>query len=140
MENKTSQKFSAQDQSSGEPRFVISGVYRESSFQAHIWRPPTDVFETENDIVVRMEIAGMRDSEFNIGLEKRILSIRGGRPALSEHGAYYQMEINTGEFLSLVELPTAVDFDQVKAEYQDGFLSIVLPKAITQRIDVHQRK
>ncbi|MBT3239326.1 MAG: Hsp20/alpha crystallin family protein [Chloroflexi bacterium] len=139
MKNKTTQNFSPQDQSSGEPRFVISGVYRQTSFQAHIWRPPTDVFETENDIVVRMEIAGMRDSEFNIGLEKRILSIRGGRPPLSEHGAYYQMEINTGEFLSLVELPTAVEFDQINAEYQDGFLTIVLPKAITQRIDVNQK-
>lgn len=138
MENKTIQHLSPRERTSGEPRFVISSYYRHTSFQAHIWRPPTDVFETENSIIIRMEIAGMCDSEFNIGLENRILSIRGGRPALSEHGAYYQMEINTGEFLSLVELPTAVEFDQIKADYSDGFLTLVLPKSVTQHIDVRQ--
>ena len=117
---------------------MISSFYRHTSFQAHIWRPPTDVFETEKAIIIRIEIAGMCNSEFNIGLEKGILSIRGGRPALSEHGAYYQMEINTGEFLSLVELPTAVEFDHLKVDYVDGFLTLVLPKSIKQHVDVRQ--
>ncbi len=130
MENKTLKELSPHRKSFGETRFVISSVYQKKSLQAHIWRPPTDVFETENEIVVRLEIAGMGDSEFNIALEKRILSIRGSRPGLSEHGAYYQMEINTGEFLSLVELPTLVEFDEIKAEYVDGFLTILLPKSI----------
>lgn len=119
-----------------EPRFIISTSYRRWTTRTHIWQPPTDVFETEVAIVVQMEIAGMQNAEFIISIDKRLLSISGNRPGIAEQGAYYQMEISSGEFLSIVELPTAVVYDKVEAVYQDGFLRIFLPKAVPSRIDV----
>jgi HSP20 family protein len=93
------------------------------------WRPPTDVYETEEAIIVRVEIAGMKDADFIISLEGRHLSIRGIRADVSERRAYYQMEIPFGEFDTEIELPSAVIVDEVQASYREGFLKVVLPKA-----------
>ncbi len=49
------------------------------SARPHVWRPPTDVFETEDAIIVRVEIAGMLENDFSIVLDGRYLSIRGMR-------------------------------------------------------------
>jgi HSP20 family protein len=78
----------------------------------------------------------MHESEFIISLENRSLTISGNRQGPAEKGAYYQMEIPSGEFISIVELPNAVVYDKVEAIYQDGFLRVVLPKAIPSRIEV----
>lgn len=102
----------------------------------HIWRPYTDVYETEDAYTVRVEIAGMRNADFTLSLEGRFLVIRGLRPDVSERRAYHQMEIPFGEFLSEVELPGPVDAEDVEATYQDGFLRILLPKARPQHIDI----
>jgi HSP20 family protein len=124
--------------SSEEPRFVISTVYKKWTSRTHIWQPPTDVYETDKAIVVQVEIAGMRDSDITISLEDRTLTISGTRPGPGESGAYHQMEIPSGDFLSVVELPIAVNYDEIEAFYQDGFLRIVLPKALPKRIKTNK--
>ncbi len=102
----------------------------------HIWRPPTDVYEVDETIIVRVEIAGMRDAEFSISLEERYLTIRGLRPDVPERRAYYQMEIPFGEFITEVELPCQVVVDEIEAIYRDGFLRIVLPKLRPSQIKI----
>jgi HSP20 family protein len=102
----------------------------------HAWRPPTDVYETDDLLVVRVEIAGMREEDFIISLTDRLLSIRGMRQEAPERRAYYQMEIYFGEFHSEVELPCAVVPEKVKAEYEDGFLRLELPKELPLRIRI----
>lgn len=93
------------------------------------WRPPTDVYETETDVVVQMEIAGMRDGHFHLALNDRHLVVSGYRAGrASERRAYHQMEINSGEFRADVELPAAVDPESVSAEYEDGLFRIALRK------------
>jgi HSP20 family protein len=92
------------------------------------WQPPTDVYETEEGIIVRVEIAGMNEADFSIVLDGRYLSIRGVRQDMSERRAYHQMEIRFGEFSVDVELPAVVDVENVQAIYQNGFLKIMLPK------------
>jgi len=104
--------------------------------RVHIWRPYTDVYETEDAYTVRVEIAGMRNADFTLSLEERFLIIRGIRPDVLERRAYHQMEIPFGEFLSEVELPGPVNVDGVEATYQDGFLRIVLPKVRPKHIDI----
>ncbi len=100
------------------------------------WRPPADVYETEQAIVVRVEIAGMRESDFSIELNGRYLSIRGARPDPAERRAYHQMEIRFGEFLLEMELPVYVEVDQVQAVYNNGFLRVTLPKARPRQISI----
>jgi HSP20 family protein len=97
------------------------------------WRPPTDVYETETCIEVRVEVAGMREEDFRISLADSILIIAGRREDPSPKQAYQQMEIFWGEFRTEVYLPRAVDEERVEASYKDGFLLIVLPKAEAQQ-------
>jgi HSP20 family protein len=102
----------------------------------HAWRPPTDVYETDTTIVVRVEIAGMREEDFTILLVERILLIKGTRQEVSERRAYYQMEIPFGDFSTEVELPSPIITEETEAVYRDGFLRIVMPKARPQQIKV----
>lgn len=107
------------------------------TLRPHAWRPPTDVYETEEAVVVRVEIAGMAEADFVIVLDGHSLSIRGLRPDVSERRrAYYQMEIRFGEFSVEVELPAPVDVDNVEAIYQNGFLKVLLPKSHPKQIHI----
>jgi HSP20 family protein len=102
----------------------------------HAWRPPTDVYETENAIIIRVEVAGMRESDFTITLVERTLTIRGVRQDVAERRAYHQMEIPFGEFNTEVELPYEIISDKVEAVYRDGFLRITLPLAQPKHIKI----
>jgi HSP20 family molecular chaperone IbpA len=94
----------------------------------HVWRPPTDVFETEQSIRIQVEVAGMEESDFAVVLDRDVLKISGTRKDHSERRVYHQMEIHTGEFLSEVDLSTKVDPECIRAHYHDGFLTIELHK------------
>ena len=97
--------------------------------RSSVWSPPTDVYETEDAYVVRVEIAGMREEDFEVLLANNTLLVSGSRPDHTERRAYQQMEIRFGKFSTAINLPGAVDIEQARAEYKDGFLTIVLPKA-----------
>lgn len=96
--------------------------------RSSIWSPPTDVYETEENYVIKVEIAGMRDEDFDVAFENNILMISGYRSDLNERRAYHQMEIRFGRFELAVEVPVLLDIEKATAEYKDGFLTIVLPK------------
>ncbi len=101
--------------------------------RSHVWSPPTDEYETDETYVVLVEIAGMRDEDFEVSLENNTLQISGSRPDFLERRAYQQMEIRFGKFATAVNLPGPVNIEQAHAEYQDGFLTIVLPKATSNQ-------
>lgn len=105
------------------------------------WRPPTDVYETDDCVVVKVEVAGMEEGEFTISLSDRNLTVTGVRhdPAVEVEGltlSYQQMEIRYGEFKTEVYLPWAIVEDEIEATYEDGFLRMVLPKARVQKVPV----
>jgi Molecular chaperone (small heat shock protein) len=98
------------------------------SIHSYAWNPPTDVYETEASFVVRLEVAGMRQSDFSIDVEDNFLIISGIRSESPEHRTYHQMEIRFGEFSSAIEIPTGADVSKAQADYEDGFLNVVMPK------------
>lgn len=100
------------------------------------WRPPTDVYETDTCMVVKVEIAGMREEDFAISLDSRRLVISGVRHDPAAKLGYQQMEILYGHFETDVHLPRAIDVDGIEATYQNGFLSIILPKARPRQVPV----
>ena len=102
----------------------------------HLWSPPTDVYETGKEIVVRVEIAGVNIGDFDIDFVDGVLSIRGNRADLSERKAFHQMEIRYGAFQASLKITIPVNADEISAEYRDGFLMIKLPKASTKRIRI----
>lgn len=122
----------------GSSRTSIQITSREEKWSGHIriWQPPTDLYEKPDAYVVQVEVAGMQDGEFQISLEGHTVVVSGTRLVPNEAQAYYQMEIPSGEFITTVELPGAVDYQQVEAEYSDGFLTIILPKASPSQVDV----
>ncbi len=109
-------------------------------FQSQVWRPPTDVYETENEVVVRIEIAGMREDDFTIYLEGRSLQVRGMRADIPGRRSYHQMEIRHGEFSSEVTLPFDVNLENIEAVYSAGFLKINLPKIQNQHIPIQSNQ
>lgn len=111
-------------------------IHWRNGVRSHIWRPATDVYETGDSIVVRVEIAGMQEEDFSISLNGSQLTVRGNRPDIQERRAYHQMEIFFGEFTTEVELPGPVVSDQVTAEYITGFLRLVFPKDQPKKIRV----
>lgn len=98
-----------------------------------VWNPPTDVYETESNLTIRVEVAGMRDEDFDVAIEKNILMIGGTRPDQNERRAYHQMEIMYGKFEIAIQLPMELDIDSARAEYKDGFLTIIFPKGNAQQ-------
>ena len=108
------------------------------SWQVHssIWSPPTDEYETNDAYIVRVEIAGMREEDFEVVVENDTLLISGYRPDLPERRAYHQMEIRFGKFATAIGLPGPVNVDKASAEYKDGFLTVNLPKAKSNQITV----
>jgi HSP20 family protein len=93
------------------------------------WSPPTDLFERTDEYVVRVEIAGMHEADFEVVYANGVLVISGQRPDQDQRRAYHQMEIHFGKFSSAVALPGPVDLDHSQAEYRNGFLVVTLPKA-----------
>jgi HSP20 family protein len=95
-----------------------------------LWRPPTDVFETENEVVILMELAGMKQKDFSIALQDNILTIKGDRKERSwpEKMTYRNMEINYGMFERNIYLPEDINPKEVSANYQDGYLVIKILK------------
>ncbi|MBX3045895.1 MAG: Hsp20/alpha crystallin family protein [Anaerolineales bacterium] len=111
-----------------EVRFRLTTISRQWAARPHLWRPPTDLLETEQAYVVRVEVAGMQEAELNIAIEGREMAIYGLRQQPAEQAAYYQMEVRFGEFLSALQLPGEINTDGIQAVYQDGFLTVTLPK------------
>ena len=105
-----------------------------------VWRPPTDVYETDDSIVVQVEIAGLKEGDFEIFLGKRLLTIRGTRHESGGRLSYQQMEIRYGEFLTEAHLPLAVESNRTEASYENGFLLVRLPKTAKRRVTVVEVK
>lgn len=104
---------------------------REGSARAH-WVPNTDVYATENGLVIKVELAGMRSEHLEITVDGTRLRITGNRPdgCRSPKCNFLVMEINYGAFESVLELPAGYDLTQAKAAYLNGFLRIDVPVAV----------
>ncbi len=105
------------------------------SFDTETWRPPTDVYETDEALVVNMAIAGASEKDISIVLEGDTLTISGRRIDPSDHKklCFYLMEIRYGYFERSISLPKYVDENNIEARYKDGFLSINVPKSARPR-------
>jgi HSP20 family protein len=104
--------------------------------QSSIWSPPTDVYETNDAYAVRVEVAGMREDDFEVAVENNVLMVSGSRQDIPGRRAYHQMEIRFGKFAAAIGLPGPVDVDLAVAQYADGFLTITLPKSKPNQIKV----
>jgi HSP20 family protein len=94
------------------------------------WTPALDVHEDKDNFVVHAELPGMKREEIEVSLHDGMLSISGERKLDKqyEEAEVYRTERFFGKFQRTVTLPAPVAADKVKAQYQDGILTITLPK------------
>lgn len=94
------------------------------------WVPNTDVFLTDEGMVIRVELAGMRREDLELTVEGQRIAISGHRSDGCRDGKckFLIMEINYGPFYTTVDLPAGYDLTQAKASYQNGFLRIDVPE------------
>jgi len=94
-----------------------------------------DVYQTENDIVIKSTIAGVKPENLDVGINNDMLTIKGERTSeedVSEENYYYQ-ECYWGPFSRSVVLPTDVITDKIDATLKNGILTVRLPKADTTK-------
>jgi HSP20 family protein len=96
------------------------------------FRPPADVYESEQALIVRAEIAGLRDGDFEVQLYEDALVIAGRRQSsLTDGRRLYEVGIRTGPFRLEVPLPRAVSASQVDASYDAGIVVVRLPWSVS---------
>lgn len=121
-------------------RMVHAFFPHDHARRGNAWRPSTDVYETDQAVIVEVEIAGMNTDDIEISFSERLLTIRGRRDDPHPKLVYHCMEIPYGEFLSEVWLPGSYIQDQIEARYENGFLRISLPKEKKQTIPIPIKK
>ncbi len=105
------------------------------------WTPPCDIYETDKEIVLKMELPEVRKEDVRVTLENNVLTLRGERKFEEKVNRenYHRIEREYGEFLRTFTLPTFVEGSKVVAEFKEGMLTVTLPKnaaAIPRQIDV----
>lgn len=108
------------------------------------FHPPMDIYETDEHLVVVMEVAGMRGEDIQVTFEKELLSITGVRSELSSSPKthLHQMEIDYGKFQRTLRIPFPLKTDEFKATYRQGFLMITVPKVkepASRKVEVNFR-
>jgi HSP20 family protein len=106
------------------------GVRPRTAAPDRAWTPPIDVYETRDDLVVAVELPGVREKDIHLSMTGDVLSLRGQRGIAAEarEENYYRIERWSGTFERHVQMPIAVQVDKVRASYRDGVLEIRLPK------------
>lgn len=108
------------------------------------WMPDIDMSETDDEIVVRMDIPGMEQKDIKVSMSGDYLTISGERKEELEEKKkhFHSIERQLGMFERTIPIPTAVDDKKVNAEYQHGVLEVHLPRtpeAKPHRIPVTSR-
>ncbi len=117
----------------GDPHGAYGIAFRFRVAGSEAWRPALEVYETATALVVRVELAGIDGEELAVALDGDTLTVEGQRtPEAHDEGAsrqYHEVGIPYGPFRAQVRLPFPVERDATEAEYEQGFLTVRLPRA-----------
>ena len=94
------------------------------------WAPACDIYENNNEIVVKAELPEVKREDVRVSIENNVLTIHGERKFSEETKKenYHRVERNYGEFTRSFALPNFVDTSKVNAEFKDGILRVTLAK------------
>ena len=95
------------------------------------WAPLVDIFEKGDDMVISAELPGVAKEDIDVQVESNTLTLRGERKRKTEQadGETYRMERVYGSFVRSFRLPKTVDATRIAASFNNGVLTITLPKA-----------
>jgi HSP20 family protein len=106
------------------------------------WEPPIDVVETDEELIVVVEIAGMSGKDIDVVTDGKTLKISGLRKAGSPVGRkqFHRLEIQAGRFMREIPIPVRVDHSKVAASYRNGMLEVrirkIQPSRHVRRVEI----
>ena len=120
---------------------MFTDAFRRGQAGPRTWtlRPPIDVYDSGEQLVVRAAVPGAQPEDIDIAIEQNTLSIRG-RVGYTlpeeerERATWYQRGIASGEFSETITLPVPVDTERAQASFEHGILTLTLPKAAEARV------
>ncbi len=98
---------------------------------ARLWAPALDIAERKDAYLVKVELPGVKPEDLDISLEDGLLTVSGERQFTQESSdeRYHRVERRYGAFRRSITLPSQVKADAIEASFDDGVLSITVPKA-----------
>lgn len=113
----------------------LDRLFGHSSFSGETttaaWQPAVDIFESDNEIVIKVELPEVKKDDVQVNLDDRTLTIRGERRLEfdDQRDGYHRIERTYGKFARSFTVPPNISREGLKAIYKDGVLKVVLPKA-----------
>ena len=94
------------------------------------WAPACDIYEDEEGVSLRFELAGVDPKDVEVRFENGVLTLKGERKLEREEKRenYHRVELNYGTFTRSFSLPATVDAEKIRAESKNGVLTVTLPK------------
>jgi HSP20 family protein len=107
---------------------VLRGQGEDSALMT--WSPAVDIYETENELVVKADLPDVSEKDIDVRVENNLLTVRGERKfekSVSEDN-YLRVERSYGTFSRSFSLPNTVNAEAIHAEYKNGVLTVTMPK------------
>jgi len=94
------------------------------------WAPPVDIYETQNELVLKIDLPDVQDKDIDVRVENNMLTIRGERKFEKDvdEDNYLRVERAYGSFMRSFSLPNSVTSENIRAEYRNGVLSLHMAK------------
>lgn len=108
---------------------TLSRIWKEEVVRG-VWSPPVDILERGDELVLKVDLPEVSQSEIDIRVEGSTLIIQGERRLIKDapEENYIQIERPYGTFRRTFNIPRTVEQEEIKASYKDGVLRIVLPR------------
>ncbi len=126
-------------------RGAFNPAWGEGEASTRTWAPPVDIFEDENNIVLKAELPGLDPKDVEVRVEDNTLYLKGERKFEREvkQENYHRVERSYGTFARSFSLPNSINSEKVEAHYKDGILTLSLPKreeAKPRTVQIHVSK
>jgi HSP20 family protein len=111
---------------------LFENIYGQNIGENDLFGSPTvDMYQTENDVVVKASLPGMKADDIQISVVNEVLNLRGEISSEEEvkGTSYHLRERRAGKFSRSIPLPSPVEPDKARAEFENGVLTLTLPKA-----------
>ena len=114
-------------------RLFDEGAFRPGESMG--WTPACDIYEDEEGVTLRFELAGVEPKDVDVRFENGVLTLRGERKLEKEEKRdnYHRIELGYGTFTRSFSLPSTVDPEKIRAEAKNGVLAVSLPKRVEAR-------
>ena len=114
----------------------LAGSYRLASRQSSTsWKPAIELQDTEDHLILRAEIPGVEGKDIDVQITREAVAISGEHrfEKKNEEKGFFRSEFRYGSFQRVIPLPVPIQNDQAKADFQNGILTLTLPKVTEAR-------